>query len=179
MTIIEECKRYNDNKAKWSLIDFNSMTFLVKVMEMGIGKYGYNNWKKGRSFTETWESLFRHVMTWKETEDLDKESGINHIGHAMANLMFLAHMTDNKPYFDDREFAVYPRTARESTNAIFSEWKTSVIINCRLYNPLLYSRFLNKDVPANSSECAELILNGCFKEDKTPFEAIEEMQKIK
>ena len=135
---IQECKRFNENKPKWSLIDFKSLEPLVRVMEMGMSKYGYNNWKAGRSFTETLESLLRHIIAWKETKSTDDESGITHLAHAAANVMFLLQMEQNSPEFDDREIATFPNTAT-SSNTDFNKWKVSFVINCKLYNPELYS----------------------------------------
>lgn len=168
MSLIEECKRYNENKPKWSLIDFNSLIPVVRVMEMGIGKYGYNNWKKGRSFTETWESAQRHSIEWKEVSSLDKESRINHLGHLIANAMFLLYMTENKPYFDDREFAEYPRLSKKSLECKFEHWKISFMVNCKLYKPTLYNKFLNDEYKVED-------LENYYNTDYTPMEAILEM----
>lgn len=94
--------RYNSNKPKWSLVDYESLLPLVQVLEFGASKYGENNWKKGLSYTETTESLLRHVYSFLQGEDTDEESKLHHIGHILCNAMFLSYMIKNRPNLDDR-----------------------------------------------------------------------------
>jgi hypothetical protein len=63
---------------------------------------GSDQWKDGLSVTECFESLQRHLYAFMDGENNDKESGLNHLGHAMCNLMFMTYMTLFKPEFDDR-----------------------------------------------------------------------------
>lgn len=63
---------------------------------------GADQWKDGLSITACLESLLRHVFAFKEGEDLDQESGLSHISHAMCNLMFISYYMLFKPKFDDR-----------------------------------------------------------------------------
>lgn len=95
--------RFNDGKTKWSLIDYDSIEEMVKVLEYGMqdGGYGAFNWKRGLSVTETIESLLRHVYAFLEGTDNDK-SGFSHLAHAQCNLMFLQYMMREKKEFDDR-----------------------------------------------------------------------------
>lgn len=97
-----QAKRYNSGKLQWTQIDFNSLEELVKVLEYGAKKYGKDNWKKGLPITEIAESLLRHLFAFLDGEDNDKESGESHIGHIMANAMFMNYVHKNKPHFDDR-----------------------------------------------------------------------------
>lgn len=94
--------RYNDNKLQWSLVDFDSLEVLVKVLEFGAKKYGKHNWKKGLTTTSITESLLRHTFAYLNNEDIDQESQLPHWGHMLCNLMFLSYMMKNKPEFDDR-----------------------------------------------------------------------------
>ena len=98
-----QADRYNNNKPKWSLIDFKSLEPLVRVLEYGCIKYEKNNWKKGLPASETMESMVRHCFKLMGGELTDSESGISHIGHIMANAMFLAYnMREKKEQFDNR-----------------------------------------------------------------------------
>jgi hypothetical protein len=94
--------RFNEGKAKWSLVPQSSLTPMVKVLEYGAKKYAPYNWTKGLSVTEICESLKRHLDAYMEGEDTDPESGESHIGHIQCNAMFLSWMIQNKPEFDDR-----------------------------------------------------------------------------
>ena len=94
--------RYNDDKRKWSLVDFESLEPMVEVLEYGAAKYAPDNWKKGMPIKEVCESLLRHTFAFMKGEDEDPESGLTHIGHMQCNLMFLAYNLKHKPEFDDR-----------------------------------------------------------------------------
>ncbi len=99
--------RSNSGKVQWSLVDFDTFEPMVRVLEAGAEKYDRSNWKKGdlnkQEQLELWESLFRHVKDIQkglESGDpidiYDKDLGINHIGNAMCNLMFLSYHTIGK-----------------------------------------------------------------------------------
>ena len=83
--------RFNKGKLQWSLVDFNSLESLVRVLEFGAEKYSPNNWKKGLEKKATLDCLMRHLIALMNNEELDKESGESHIGHIMANAMFYEH----------------------------------------------------------------------------------------
>lgn len=112
--------RYNNGKLQWSLVDFESFEPMVKVLEYGEHKYsifknkngdlikgkdisiqdtldlelvssGRNNWKKGFDLLKVLESLTRHLFALLRGEEIDKESGLPHIGHLMCNAMFFSY----------------------------------------------------------------------------------------
>lgn len=116
----EQALRYNDGKPQWSLMDFDSFIPMIKVLEYGAHKYsifkdkdgklikgseisvedsvnlelistGRENWKKGFNFLKLLESLARHLFALLRGEELDKESGLPHIGHLMCNSMFYSY----------------------------------------------------------------------------------------
>lgn len=87
----EKALRYNEGKPKWGLVDFKSLIPLVRVLEYGAEKYSPNNWKKGLNNIEILESLCRHLFCLLSGEINDKESGLEHIGHIMANAMFFSY----------------------------------------------------------------------------------------
>jgi len=94
--------RYNETKPKWSLVDFESLIPMVRVLEYGAKKYNAFNWKKGLPYTETIESMLRHIYAFLNGEDLDPESGLSHIGHIMCNAMFLSYYYEYCGDMDDR-----------------------------------------------------------------------------
>lgn len=98
----EEALRYNSDKRKWALVDFDSLEDMVKVLEFGAKKYAEHNWKKGLKTHEIFESMMRHMVAYMNGEDNDSESGLPHTGHIMCNAMFLSYMHKYKPDFDTR-----------------------------------------------------------------------------
>ena len=97
----EQGARFNEGKTKWSLVDFDSLEGMVKVLENGQKKYGKDNWKKGLPVSEATESLLRHVFALLRGEQVDKESGLPHSAHILCNAMFIAYMEKNKPELND------------------------------------------------------------------------------
>jgi hypothetical protein len=80
--------RFNDMKPDWTLLDFDSLLPLVRVMEFGSKKYGAFNWKNKQSDKkQALQSAMRHLIALISDEDIDSESGLAHTGHIMANMM--------------------------------------------------------------------------------------------
>ena len=94
--------RFNEGKLKWSLVSWSALAPMVRVLMFGAEKYDNHNWKKGLKYTEICESLQRHLNSFLEGEDDDKESKISHIGHILCNAMFLSYMSLFRKDLDDR-----------------------------------------------------------------------------
>lgn len=66
-------------------------------------KYGRYNWREaGVRGSVYYDAAFRHLAAWWEGEDLDPDSGISHLAHAITGLAVLrdAQLMDN--WIDDR-----------------------------------------------------------------------------
>lgn len=91
--------RYNSGKLRWSLMHYESMEPMIRVLMYGAAKYttaeasGDHNWKKGLNPTEILECLQRHLAALMDGEELDKESGLPHIAHIQCNAMFYSYFT--------------------------------------------------------------------------------------
>lgn len=105
-TTKQEAVKFDDGKADWTLVPFESLEGMVKVLEFGAKKYSGWNWTDGGGFkwTRVLASCLRHLFAWSRGQDNDPESGLSHIYHAQCNLLFLAHYIGNKEKFnkDDR-----------------------------------------------------------------------------
>jgi len=95
-------ERKNEGKLKWSLVPMKALEPLVRVLMFGAKKYDDHNWKKGLKYTETLESMQRHMNSFADGVDKDEESGIEHVGHIMCNAMFLSYMYLFRKDLDDR-----------------------------------------------------------------------------
>ena len=75
-----------------------------KVFTYGANKYGKDNWRKGISFSKLFGATLRHLYKWFIGNDVDEESGLSHLSHALANVMMLLVYTSNDIYskYDDR-----------------------------------------------------------------------------
>lgn len=105
-TILKEGLRFNSGKRRWGLLSWPALGELVKVLEFGAKKYDSWNWSNGLSWTETYESLMRHLNAWYTGEDKDAETGLSHMAHVLCNAMFLLHFIMFKTGRDDRPAAL-------------------------------------------------------------------------
>lgn len=79
------------------------------VLEMGLGmlegarKYGRHNYRvSGVRASVYYDATMRHLMAWWEGEDVDPDSGLNHIVKALTALAVLRDATLNDMVTDDR-----------------------------------------------------------------------------
>jgi hypothetical protein len=95
-------KRYNQGKAKLTYVPLALKEGCARGMVYGATKYERDNWKKGFPWTEVMDCLMRHAEAWTEGEDIDAESGLNHLDLLACNAAFLLHMVKHKTGTDDR-----------------------------------------------------------------------------
>jgi hypothetical protein len=75
---------------------------LGKVFAMGAAKYERHNFRKGYAWSLSADALLRHVIEWIDGNDLDDESGLNHLAHAAWHCLNLIQYTQDHPELDDR-----------------------------------------------------------------------------
>jgi len=99
--------RFNDEKPKLSFVlDFpNTLAEVADVMTMGAEKYARNNWKEGGPFSESEDSLLRHLTAFHNCQDNDPESGKSHLAHIICNAAFILENYERfGGEFDDRDW---------------------------------------------------------------------------
>ena len=94
--------RYNTGKPDYSLIPLSSMADAARVLEYGAAKYNKHNWMKGMPHSVPYACMMRHLAAWQAGEDMDDESGLPHLAHAMCNLVMLIEFQTTYPEGDDR-----------------------------------------------------------------------------
>ena len=95
--------RYNQGKPRPGLMSPQALLGVSQVLAYGAKKYAARNWQKGLSWTETTDSLLRHLLAFMSGEETDAESGLPHLDHMMTNAMFLSHFQKTKTGTDDRK----------------------------------------------------------------------------
>jgi hypothetical protein len=85
-----EGRKFDGGKLEYGLIPPLALEEMVKVLTFGAQKYERDNWKhvddaKRRYF----DAMQRHIWAWKQDEQIDPESGIHHLAHAMCCIFFL------------------------------------------------------------------------------------------
>jgi Domain of unknown function (DUF5664) len=83
-------RKFDGGKLEYGLLPPLALEETVKVLTFGAQKYERDNWQKvPDSKRRYFDALQRHVWAWKTGEQIDQESGIHHLAHAMCCLMFL------------------------------------------------------------------------------------------
>lgn len=103
--IVKENKQadhFDSGKPPLALLPRFSLEAAADVVGFGAQKYTAHNWRKGLSWTSIMSSALRHLLAFNDGEDLDKESGLSHLAHALCDIMFLLQYTDTKIDLDDR-----------------------------------------------------------------------------
>lgn len=91
---VKKALRYNENKLRWSLIDWKSLEPMVQQLMFGEKKYSRNNWKNGMKISSILDSLDRHKVEIAEDPlSIDEESGLPHAAGLLCNAMFLSYYT--------------------------------------------------------------------------------------
>ena len=79
------------------------------LAEIGVGmlegarKYGRHNYRVSKVRASVYyDAALRHMMKWYEGEDIDPDSGLNHISKAVASLVVLRDAMIQDKLVDDR-----------------------------------------------------------------------------
>ena len=102
-----EPMKFDEGKRDWSLLPYDSIEEIAKVLEFGKIKYAAWNWTEGGGFkyTRVFNASMRHLLAFMRGEDKDPDSGLSHIAHLGCNVLFLLHFILNKEKYntcDDR-----------------------------------------------------------------------------
>jgi len=84
-----EAIKNDGNKADLTLIPYESLCAVARVMKYGGDKYGRDNWLLGTRWSRYSAAALRHIHSWFEGEDFDVGSGQSHLAHAICCLMFM------------------------------------------------------------------------------------------
>jgi deoxycytidine triphosphate deaminase len=98
-----EGRKFDEGKPRFDLIDPLIMQDFARALTYGAKLHGDDNWRKGLGIKRCYAALQRHLTAYMMGERDSQDAKIHHLGHAMANIMFMRWMEDNQPAFDDRQ----------------------------------------------------------------------------
>jgi len=87
--VVEGFMKFDTDKLRYDLIPPESMEALAKVLTYGAKKYKPGNWKNATNIDRYTAALYRHLEAWRKGEEVDEESGLPHLAHAITNVAFL------------------------------------------------------------------------------------------
>lgn len=94
--------KHDAGKPPMSLLPFDALVEVAKVLQFGAQKYAPGNWSKGLAHARLSDAALRHIGDYVEGRDLDPESKLEHLAHAACDLLFLIWMRKHRPDLDDR-----------------------------------------------------------------------------
>ena len=89
--VVSEFMKFDTGKLRYSLVPPEAMKALAEVLTYGAKKYKPNNWKQVDDTSRYVDALYRHLEAWRSGEDVDAESGLSHLAHALTNVAFLIY----------------------------------------------------------------------------------------
>lgn len=97
-------KKHDSGKPDWSLLPFEAVTLVVKVLTFGKRKYGRGNWQlvpdaKNRYLA----AALRHIAARQRGQRLDKDSKLPHTAHAICCLLFHLWFEIYECHFPERK----------------------------------------------------------------------------
>lgn len=87
---MSEFKKYDEDKPALHLMPCRAEEQVGRVLTYGAQKYGADNWDKGGEDGKDRYigAALRHINAFRQGKVLDEESGIHHLAHAAASIMF-------------------------------------------------------------------------------------------
>lgn len=94
---------FGDRKVPMHLVPASAQAAIAMGLKDGARKYGEFNWRQLDVETMTYVgAAMRHLGAWVDGEDIDPDSGNNHLYHAIASLAILIDAVENGQYIDTR-----------------------------------------------------------------------------
>ena len=94
--------KFDQNKPSMSSIPKEAMWELGGALAYGAKKYGDGNYRNGMLVSRQLSAAIRHIYQHLDGENNDPESGVTHLGHALASLAMACYTLKNHPEMDDR-----------------------------------------------------------------------------
>lgn len=93
---------------------------IVLTEAMRKGKYEAENWREGILYSNYVSAMMRHLNQFRRGQRYDKESGLQHLWHAAANLAFLiSYEEDQEKYKEYNDLRAYQEKGKNSKGATF------------------------------------------------------------
>jgi hypothetical protein len=90
------------DKPRVDLIPPEAIWAMSDVFTFGAKKYGDRNWEKGIAANRLFGAVQRHLWQWWMGFDLDEESGLSHLSHAICSFAMLIATVSRRPDLDNR-----------------------------------------------------------------------------
>ena len=157
-------------KPRLDLVDPEFLMELGEVLLIGSQKYDpddrmfTNNWRQGFRWGRSFAAALRHMFQFWSGETRDKESGLTHLAHAAANIMFLHYYSRRHKNLDDRDlhWRRHQKIALD-IDGVISNWTDAMI-----------RQFEKKGIHVHPKHESDVIWWEWFHREDWPFDSDEE-----
>lgn len=86
----DDLRGTENEKDRWDLLPIGPVREIVKVLTIGARKYKDWNWTKVPEARDRYyAAIWRHIIAYRSGEAKDQETGLHHLAHAGACVLFL------------------------------------------------------------------------------------------
>ena len=85
--------KHDEGKLEFHQLPIKPLQEVIKVLMYGARKYGSDtNWQRVDNPKQRYsDATMRHMMAYMDGELIDNETGLSHLAHAAADILFLLH----------------------------------------------------------------------------------------
>lgn len=100
---MDKAKTYDQGKLPLANLPWAAIDAMNEVQAYGHKKYGdFYNYKKGMEVTRNLSCALRHIRDYLIGHDVDHESGLNPLAHALCRIAFVLENLKDNTAIDDR-----------------------------------------------------------------------------
>lgn len=93
MNVKKEGVKHDAGKLRWTLFPFSALEEVLRTLSFGAAEYGDENWKQVPAAKERYlNAAFRHLIEHAKGKKTDPKTGLFHVAHAAANMLFLTYL---------------------------------------------------------------------------------------
>jgi hypothetical protein len=93
MSDATEGRKFDAGKPDYTLLPWDSVEEIVKVLDFGAKKYARDNWRHVDNAESRYlAAAFRHMAAHAKGEQNDPETGLPHLAHAGCCILFLLNI---------------------------------------------------------------------------------------
>ena len=110
--------KYDGEKPKMNLLPPKAIVEISKVLTFGAEKYDAENWRKLDDLQNRYTAgALRHIFAHMDGEELDPETNLSHLAHAMCCLLFKLEieLEERLKEEEPREADLTEHTARDQS----------------------------------------------------------------
>lgn len=89
--------KHDGDKPDLALLPYPALVQMAQAFMYGEKKYARHNYRHGFETHRLVGAALRHVYKYESGEDIDPESGVSHLGHALASIaMLITNIAEEK-----------------------------------------------------------------------------------